>query len=67
MKLIEKAQKIILKHEDSVVYDRVFYNVKEIDDSHVEMQAFIDGGPQVAQESCASEEEVISFIQKTNI
>lgn len=67
MALIKKAQKIIFKHESSVVYDRVFYDVKEIDDKQVEMKAFIDGGPQIACERCGSEEEIMSFIENTNI
>lgn len=67
MKLIEEAQKLIIKHENEVVYDRVYFDVEEHNNVEVKMFASIDGGPQIAKKVCKTKEEILSFIKEYNI
>lgn len=67
MKLIDKAQRIILKFEDEIYYDRVYFDVKEISPEKVEINASIDGGPHIAKKECETEGEIYEFIKEYNI
>lgn len=63
MNFVNKVEKIILKHENEMLYDRVFFDVKEIASDKVEMIACIDGGPLIGKKECSDENEVLSFIE----
>lgn len=67
MTLIEKAEKIILKFEDEIYYDRVYFDVKEISLEKVEISASIDGGPHIATKECQTENDIHEFIKEYNI
>lgn len=67
MTLIEKAEKIILKFEDEIYYDRVYFDVKEISPEKVEINASIDGGPHIATKECQTENDIHEFIKEYNI
>lgn len=67
MTLIEKAEKIILKFEDEIYYDRVYFDVKEISSEKVEINASIDGGPHIATKECETENDIHEFIKEYNI
>ena len=67
MTLIEKAEKIILKFEDEIYYDRVYFDVKEISPEKVEISASIDGSPHIATKECQTENDIHEFIKEYNI
>lgn len=67
MTLIEKAEKIILKFEDEIYYDRVYFDVKEISPEKVEISASTDGGPHIATKECQTENDIHEFIKEYNI
>lgn len=67
MKLIEKAQRIILKFENEIYYERVYFDVKEISPETVEMNASVDGGPHIAKKKCKTEKDIHEFIKEYNI
>lgn len=67
MTLIEKAERIILKIEDEIYYDRVYFDVKEISPEKVEISASIDGGPHIATKECQTENDIHEFIKEYNI
>lgn len=67
MKLIDKAQRIILKFENEIYYERVYFDVKEISPTSVEMSANMDGGPHISKKECHTENEIYEFIKEYNI